>query len=376
MRRLLTIGTLTTLIATGAQAGGLDRNGQPISFIFEEGTFIELGIGSVSASVSGVDYPLPPISPGGGFSGNIAKPFAPLSFSIKTDLTEKLSFGIIYDEPFGAEVSYGAGSALFGGTTARAEITAVTALLRYKFTDRFSAHGGIRIQTGDASVNLTSGAYGLLSGYNVNISPETAFGYVVGAAYEIPEYFLRVALTYNSAITHDVTNVETGPLFPITISETQTTLPQSLNLEFQSGIAPKTFVFGGARWVEWSKLAFEPPVLFSFSGEGIVEFEDTITYSLGIGRQFSDRWTGLFSLIYEPSGNPLVSPLAPVNGFWGASLGAVYTNKNMRVTAGINYTKLGDATPEIDLPLAPDTPVASFTDNSSVGVGLKVGWSF
>ena len=132
-------------------------------------------------------------------------------------------------------------------------------------------------------------------------------------------------------------------------------------------------MFGGARWVEWSKLAFEPPVLFGFAGQGIIEFEDTITYSLGFGRQFNDHWTGLISVIYEPEGNPLVSPLAPTNGFWGATLGAVYSNKNMRVTAGVNYTKLGDATPEIG---TPDTAVASFTDNSSVGFGLKVGWSF
>lgn len=371
MTRILTLTVGATFIAAGANAGGIDRNGQPISFIFEEGTFVEIGIGSVSPSISGVDLPFFAV-PGGGPSGNIAKPIAPLTFSIKTDITDKLSFGVLYDQPFGAEIEYGLGSLLFGGTTARAEISAVTALMRYEFTDRFSAHGGLRFQSGDADVTFTGLANGAFSGYNVKLTNDTSIGYVAGVAYEIPEYFLRVALTYSSAITHKFQAIETVPRFPTSIATIESSTPQSVNLEFQTGIAPKTFVFGGARWVDWSELQFNPPVLLAVSGEGIVDFKDTVTYSLGVGRQFNEHWTGLFSLIYEPGVDPLVSVLAPTDGFWGATIGAVYSNKNLRITAGINYTQLGDAITEV----GPDIPVGDFSGNESVGFGLKVGWSF
>ncbi len=357
------------LIATQAGAGGIDQNGQPIGFIFEERTYLEIGAGSVSPFVSGNDFAIF----GGGPSGNIAKPILPFSFSLKTDLTDKLSIGILWDQPFGAEIEYGPGSALFGGTTAVANISALTALVRYKFSDRFSVHGGARIQSGNAEVSLTGAAYGGLSGYNVTLSNDTAVGYVAGVAYEIPEYFLRVALTYNSEIKHEFATVESVGGFVVSTAPSQAKTPQSVNLDFRTGIAPGTFIFGGARWVDWSELAFDPPFLFSMAGEGIVSFEDTTTYSLGVGRQFNDNWTGLFSVIYEPEGNPLVSPLAPTNGFVGASLGLVYSRDNMRISGGVNYTKLGDAMPEIG---TPDTAVATFTDNHSVGVGLRLGFSF
>lgn len=74
---------------------------------------------------------------------------------------------------------------------------------------------------------------------------------------------------------------------------------------------------------------------------------------------------------YEAKGDPLVSPLAPSNGKLGATLAAIYTSGNTKVTAGINYTKLGDAQPQTS-----DIARASFTGNSAVGVGIKFGVSF
>ena len=45
----------------------------------------------------------------------------------------------------------------------------------------------------------------------------------------------------------------------------------------------------------------------------------------------------------------------------------------MKITTGINYTKLGDAQPETG---TPDVARANFTGNSALGVGVRVGFSF
>ncbi len=375
----LILAALLSSLATLASAGGIDRNGQPITFIFDQGTVFEAGFGSISPSVSGNDAAIL----GGAPISNIGKGFQAYSFSVKADLTDQLSFGVLIDQPFGAEIEYGPGSAAFGGTSARADLSATTALLRYKFNERFSVHGGFRVISGDADVSLTGGLYaGLgLFDYTMSLDRTSAYGYVVGAAYEIPEYFLRVSLTYSSEITQSFptteTNLELVPGLPPTFTPVTSTapsesvIPQTLNLEFQSGIAPKTFVFGGARWAEWSKLRFDPPYLLAATGRTLIEFEDTITYQLGIGRQLNENWTGLFSLIHEPGGDPIVSPLAPVNGFSGATAGLVYTKDNLRVTGFLNYTKLGNATPG-----GSGVALATFENNHSVGGGIKIGITF
>ena len=292
--------------------------------------------------------------------------------SIKHDVTDKLSFGIIFEKPFGAEVAYGPSSILFAGTTASADTSSITALFRYKFSDRISIHGGPCWQSAEASFGLTGAIYGPFSGYTANMARDQRLGYVVGAAFEIPEYFLRVALTYSSEIEHSFTTTETS-LFGALVSEVSATTPQSINLDFNTGVASETFIFGGARWVEWSKLQVAPSVLSGTSASPMVNFNDTGTYSFGIGRQFSENWTGTAALIYEPSTSPLTTPLAPTDGFYGLSIGAVYTRDNQQVHANVVATRQGDATPFVkDL----GTTVTSFSGNSTLGVGFKIVQKF
>ncbi len=367
IKRMALSGALA-LAAAQVTAGGLDTTGQSIGFLFSEGTVAELGYAHVMPKISGNDAFGPFTGPSGNIASEISLPMA----SFKHDFTEKLSFGIIVERPFGAGVAYGATSLAFGGTSASAETTSITALLRYRLSDRFSVHGGLRWQRAEASFALLGGIYGPLSGYTATMAPDSGVGYVVGAAYEIPDYFLRVSLTYSSAIDHgfSTTEMAPGPFGPVTVvSQVGATTPQSLNLEFISGIAPETFVFGGARWVEWSKLQFAPPVLSGATTSPLVDFNDTVTYSLGVGRRLSENWTVTAGLIYEPSTSPLTTPLSPTDGFFGAVLGAVYTRDNLQIQANVVATRIGDATPFVS---ALGTTVSSFTDNSSVGVGLKI----
>lgn len=367
------LGSVAVLALCAGQtfAGGIDRSLQGNGALFEKGRYLELSFGYVKPDVSGNDVALF----GGGASGDVAGDFSLLGFSYKYDLNENLSFALNVDQPFGADILYGPGSVALGNTTAVADATAVTGLLRYKFDDAFSVHGGLRAQRSDGFIRLQGAAYAGLTGYNVTLDNDTSLGYVIGAAFEKPEIALRVALTYNSAIEHEFDSIERVGAVPIAApSVTTTKTPQSVNLDFQTGIASNTLLFGQVRWVDWSQFTLSPIAFAGATGgASLIEVDDTVTYTLGVGRKFSDTWSGAFSLTYEASTDPLPSPLAPTDGRFGATLAGIYTKDNMKITAGINYTKLGDAQPETG---TPDVARADFTGNSALGIGIKVGFSF
>ena len=67
----------------------------------------------------------------------------------------------------------------------------------------------------------------------------------------------RVALTYNSAISYELPTTETSVLGTVN-STTDTETPQSVNFEFQTGVAADTLLFGGVRWVDWTAVRGEP----------------------------------------------------------------------------------------------------------------------
>ncbi len=361
---------------SAAQAGGIDRTGQRFDGFFQPGNYVELSFGMVSPSVSGTDLPLGPF-PGGGSTGNVASDYYAMSLMVKTDLNDRLSLAVVMDSPFGADIAYGPGSVNLGGTSATVNTSAITGLMRYKFDGGFSVYGGIRVQKANANVDLRGLAYGSLNGYSVKLDDETATGYLVGVAYEKPEIALRAMLTYNSAVDGTFTATETyttagGAVIPLVTSETNVSSPQSINLDVQTGVAEGTLVFGQIRWANWSQFILSPTYFASKTGgASLTNFEDTYTYTLGVGHKFTDQWSGAASVTFEPSGNPLVSPLAPTNGSIGFTLAGIYTQGNMKITTGINYTQLGDAQAE-----TADAARADFTGNSAVGFGVKIGYSF
>jgi long-subunit fatty acid transport protein len=376
MKTYIAASIATSLLATSALASGLDRTGQPIGLIFEEGTYVELGFATTSATIEGTDLL-------GNETGDVGESFNMISGGYKTDLNQRLSLAIIFDQPWGVDVAYpGAGPAttafgddpLLEGTMAEANSNAVTALLRYKFNDRFSVHGGIRYQEIDGEITLSGDAYNAslpASGYNVKVGRDGAFGWVAGAAYEIPDIALRLALTYQSEIEHDFDLTETFPVAlggTVANTSTKTKTPQSVNIDFQTGIAQNTLLFGGIRWAEHSVTDLVPTAF----GRDLIDLDDSVTYTLGIGRKFNENWSGSLAYIYEDvEGDDLVSPLAPVHGLEAIRIGVQYQNDKIKVAAGLRYTKLGDAV------AAPGgTAAANFDDNDAISIGLKVGYYF
>ncbi|WP_282095482.1 OmpP1/FadL family transporter [Epibacterium ulvae] len=364
---LATSAACALISASGAWATGLDRTGQPIGILFEEGTYVEFSAATTSVDLSGNDRTS--LNPFGSASGDVGDRFNLFGAGFKTDINEQLSFALIFDQPWGVDVNYPVGgSALLGGTRATADSNALTALLRYKFNERFSIHGGLRYQEIDGEINLQGAAYASIPGgtYNVQIQQDGAFGWVAGVAYEIPEIALRAALTYNSEITHDFALIES--LSPTTTTSAETKTPQSVNFDFQTGVAANTLLFGGIRWSEGSVTELTPTTL----GSNLIDLDDSVTYTIGVGRKFNETWSGSLAFIYsDVSGDDLVSPLAPTHGREAIRLGVQYTKDKMKVSAGVRYTMLGDAVASPG-----GNPVANFSGNDAISFGVKVGYNF
>ncbi|MEC8195577.1 MAG: hypothetical protein VX228_04465, partial [Pseudomonadota bacterium] len=218
-----------------------------------------------------------------------------------------------------------------------------------------------------AAVTTAQGTFAATNGYNFEMANDYAVGYTLGAAYEIPDIALRLAATYHSEIEHTADTTE-SLLGSATNSTVTYVTPQSFNLDFQTGIAANTLLMASYRWAEYEKVDVIPTAL----GSDLVNLGNSQRYTLGIGRKFTDNFSGSITLSYEPEGgDDTVSPLGPTDGLMGITIGGKYTKGNTSISGGINYTKLGDA----DAGVA-DTAVASFTDNSVVGIGFKISTTF
>ncbi len=359
MKKIVLTTTALSLLSTAAFAGGIERTNQSVGIIFEEGNYVEFTVGQASPDVSGV------ATAGGAASGNMADDFTQLGAGLKMDINDQMSFALIFDQPYGANVDYPTGTGYaMAGSTAELNSNAVTGVLRYKFDQNLSVFGGLRYQTFEAKANVTA----IPGGYNVNGGKETGFGYLLGAAYEIPEYAFRAAITYNSSISTDHNTVENSTLLGSSrTSTTEVETPQSINVDLQAGIAEDTMVFGGLRWVDWSEFEIAPADYSTITSAPLVSYDDdTITYTVGLAHRLTDELAVSGSVSYEDGIGGLSSNLGPTDGAIGISVGAKYDMGDISLSGGVKYTMIGDA----------DTSLGSFDDNDALGFGFKVGYSF
>lgn len=378
----------TALMASQAGAIGLDRSNQDITAIFEEGNVLELSFGKVFPDISGADIrPAGSPVPNGDYD-DVGDDFLNASTSVKMDFGNGFSGAVIIDQPFGADISYEGdpASTMLGGTMADLDSHAITAIGRYKFNENFSVHAGVRRETLEADIMLSGLAYGALNGYSVALDESSANGFLVGAAYEIPEIALRAALTYNSAVEHEFDTVESLPValqagfsLPAQVASTTTVeTPESWNLDLQSGVAQDTLVFANIRYAAYEDTLVSPRIFSTATGgASLTNIDDNYQMQVGVGRRLSDMFAVQAAIGFEAEGDERTSPLDPTNGKRWVSLGGAYTMETVTISGGIRYTMLGDANPETTNPLTgrPEDR-AVFNDNSAVAIGMSVAYRF
>jgi len=360
-------GIVFLALGTQLHAGGLERADQSVGVLFEKGRHLEFGIVTVSPAVSGVGALVTP----GAQSGDLAQSFQNLRFAYKADINEKLSYAIIFDQPYGSNVAYPSSSFFAAGANAELTAHALTGILQYNIAEpgsalggQLSVYGGARAQYIEASANVP-----FLNGYKATTDSNVGFGYVAGVAWERPELGMRVSLTYTSEIKNELDTQESFGANPATATKTDIDTPESISLEFQTGLNPKTLLFGSVRWVPWGDFDVSPPLYTGVTGSPLAFFaDDRITYRLGIGRKINDIWTVFGEIGYEETTGSPTTNLTPVDGFFSYSLGATYKKDRTRITIAARYADVGDA----NSVLGAAVPAAQFTDNSLWGVGIRV----
>lgn len=374
-----TIRTAAALLITTAPAfaGGVERAPQSLTALFEPGNYAEFSLGFVKPRVDATDV--------AGFkTGNVTDNYSFGSLAYKHQFNDNFSAAFIVETPFGSDIDYPLDrSVVLGGTQVEVDSTTYTAVLRYKMDNNFGFHAGIRGSRAEGDVTLRGAGYAQLSGYRAELDSAWGTGFVAGVSYERPDIAARVSLTYQSEIEHDfdttesITPVVGGPTLVLNEGETTVKTPRSWNLEGQTGIAEGTLLFGSIRWVNWSEFKVRPTYFSSIPGleDGLVSIDDTTTYTLGVGRKFTENWSGLAAVSYENRGDEPISPLTPTTGRKAVSLGAVYTQGPLKVTGLVSYVALGDADVGRQTPVG-ERIFGRAEDNHAVGFGVKVGYTF
>lgn len=428
LKTLSTAMILATLPMTGAFAAAMDRSGQSIAAFLQPGNYFEAGFSVLDPSVSGkvqnnwtpggTAAPLAPAYRGTSV-GEMADDYYFPSAALKFQLTDNFSFGLIYDQPFGAKATYSTdtylnplGGGVFHNGTEGTEVEVksenITMLVGYQPTENFNIYGGAVYQTVEGNVQLRGLAYGsttALGQYNANMDDDSAVGWLAGIAYQIPEIALKASLTYRSEIDHDLKTNEYGrsdilalvtqnpaaALYNVN-TNTEISTPQSVNLDFQTGVMADTVAFANLRWVNWKEFSIRPQQFEQVSralgaagatpnnpnGFDIVSYtDDQISATVGLGRKFSEQWAGNVSVGWDSgSGNP-VSTLGPTEGYWNLGLGLQFSPaSNYFIAGGVKYFWLGDAKAQAASDFGSNSYVADFEDNDAWGYGLKIGYRF
>lgn len=351
----LTTAALLTAATTGAYAG-IDRSGQDIGILFEQGNYAKLSFANVDPDItSATSRPTP--------TTQSATAFSTFSLGYKHQFNDKLSFALIWDQPYGANVQYVDGPS--AGGFAFIDSTQISGILRYEMGNGFSVHGGAFGQKISGRVLTRDGL--------LDAGSKMKFGGIAGVAYEKPEIALRVALTYFSGIDHDLTGTHSippgvNPLLPsgLTTPATGTvSMPEAFNLDFQTGIAPNTLLFGSVRHAKYKGISLN--TTSPLGAVNWVNFVDDVTsYELGIGRKLNDQWSVAMTLGYTGGADTGTTFLAPAGASRSIGLGATYTTGDIKISGGVRYTKFDQKTV---LGIAP-------FKGSALSAGMSVGIAF
>lgn len=380
---------LSLIPSTLVFAAGLDRSGQSISAFLQPGNYAEAGISVLDPKVKSNQLNV----------GDMAEDYYFPSAAVKVQATDKISVGLLYDQPFGADAQYESKLGAFGngieGTGVEVKTHNITALIGYQPTENWNLYAGPVYQTVEADIKLRGAAYSLLSGYNIKVDQEEAYGWLAGFAYQIPEIALKASVTYRSEIKHEAKSHETSMLPAIAQSPNyaniltpqqkyvfsqlgevnstvNATTPQSVNVDLQTGVAPNTLAFANLRWVHWDQFAVSPALL-KIMGQDLINYsDDQYSATVGLGHKFTNKWSGTAAVGYDSgAGNP-VTTLGPTEGYWSVGMGGQYSPaENYFIQAGVKYFWLGDATAQTG-----GTPVGDFEDNHAIGYGMKIGYRF
>jgi long-chain fatty acid transport protein len=383
-----------TLAAMGqAGAGGFTRGTADTDIIFEEANFnMRAGVTLVSPS-RGYETITSPLL-GGTVStsdGDHIDGYAVPNMAIKFNLTDDLRCAGTYTQSFGAGAEYGPQAITAGlidgtGTISEGfESNEFGATCGYKFNlskgrawllggvfgQDFSYQQVVQFAPGlPPPLNIAAGGTGTLS-----FDDTYRAGYRIGVAYEIPEIALRAQLMYRSAVTHTpaggpgdtfVVRLANGVELPPFATDGEGTLPQSLELKVQSGIAPGWLAFGSVRWTDWSVLDVLTYNIQGLPGNPRVleyYYQDGWTVTGGIGHAFSETVSASVGISWDKGVSTTEDALTDTYTLFGGVALKDKLGGELRAGAAVSYLTSGS----VGADPTPTTPGAGNSFAYSVG---------
>lgn len=301
----------------GAQAGGFSRGEADTDILYEDGTVAARG---------GYVYVMPQrgyetIDGAAGTDDDFTQNYSVPSFSAKFRASENFSCALTYTQPFGAKSEYGTQAQLAdrAADTGLSGLLGGNAVKSSQFdTDEFGGTCAVNFNAGPGDFYILGGVFTQSFDYTerkdfgtLNLQDDSAFGYRLGAAYEIKEYALRAELMYRSQVDHDASGIftlesaalsfATGiPVGTQLSSNGSGSLPQSLELSLQSGIAPGWLAFGSIKWTDWSVLeTLDYSITNLPDSSKNFYWRDGWTITGGVGHTFTDNVSGAVSLTWD-----------------------------------------------------------------------------
>ena len=358
-----------------ANAEGLERVNIDPSFMFSEGSTAEIGFGNVSPSLPAVK------GTGSAFtfqSGlDVATSFSVLTGSVKTELGDSFDLGLFYtSQGNGVGIDYGTiGSEADVTIKADLEIPTLAMIGKYQINEAMSVFVGAKQSTVKKGATLKLGSDTSAISGNGNVLPDvtshwelakkSGIGAIYGAAYEMPEIALRVVLTIEDDI--DLAIPATSKGGAASTGTATASIGDAMSLNFQTGIAEDTLLFGNIRRSSWKDNQVKVPTALGLAQ--VSSFSDGDSYSLGVGRKISDDLSVSISGFYDGSSGGSVSELAPTGATKTLSLGGKYAiADNADLSIGGSYSQRGDALTA--------NYKASLTDSEVISLGAKLAFSF
>jgi long-chain fatty acid transport protein len=407
-------------LASQATAGGFDNSDRSLDILFGEDNVITTSFGQTSVPMGGT------IEQGAGSnvtiqSGDVVGNFVRPEVAFRYSLTEDVTCATKYEKPFSAEVDYGSDGVTYDtqiqGTNAAIPTTVTApAMTEYKSesltvacgydlaldTGKLTFVAGPKLQEvkGGFTEDLSSADLGAADDLSVSLDGGMEVGYVVGAAFSIPEIALRASIMYHSEIDYTATG-QLSAVLPsalpgaaggaafTTDATANTFTPQMVEIKLQSGIAENTLASLKLRWSEYSKLAeldiqgdsstrvagqelstwsglvtadlnsahanADTGLTFNDALNGLYSptvsmfSNDTLDYTLGLGRRINDKLSlgasfgGSIKIGSKDADTPIgadsTSLRLPGDTAHTVSFGGEYAvMKNLKVSGGLGYT--------------------------------------
>jgi long-subunit fatty acid transport protein len=324
-------------LSSNVFAGGLEVSRQNNMILFSKDKTVNFSSRQTSSNVTDDLYTASD-------NQSIIKQLNIMSAAFKSNYNENISYAFEMYEPFASTLKYASGVKAM----LRSQALGITG--KYNFTNsQFGIIAGTKYLTFKRStLNLGAG--------DMTTTPDSGFSYMAGISYEIPEIALKVLLTHSPGI--DIT-VPTTVVGSGTLSQ-----PDMTTLDFETGIANNTLLFGSAHQVAHSSAQVK------LKGIGAISsFTDSDKYQIGLGRKFSEQWSASLSYTTEAGGAATgTSLLSPTSGTDTYGLGVKYSSDTVDFSFGYGLSSFGDKA------VTTGAGTGNFKNNDATTLGLKLAF--